>query len=481
MSDALPLYVFVATPGDVAMERTLISTCIDEHNSRQGSSGVKFKMVGWESVRGTARRPQEAINELIGESHYLITMFKESWGSEPGSPWGFTSGTEEELFTGLLELGRPEQPMRDVWVAFLPSTAPDPRIKSLQNQMKASHAVMYEQPSDIRDLKSKIADRLEGWAATATARKVSRHVELLPTSGRDILRAANLRRDGEKLIELGQPGIGRDKLKEAAAVGGPPEQLAYAKFLERRGDLDDARLVIEGVIEYFATGPGVLHSALAAETFSADARILRRQGDEVGAIGRLQHALTLLVDSDPFSTRVKCRILDDLGIAYQAVNDYDSALRHFEAAREIRERDGDSVEVAQSLVNIARVRGRAGDHKAAEEFARLALTGLREVPPDTLRANAEILLAQTLLRLGKAAEAIENAERAVAINQQIGNRQGEAIAHLVMAQCCRSTGQGDKARLHAQKCLDLNTAMENHYGINRARWLLEKLDTEVDG
>ena len=63
---------------------------------------------GWERVRGTARRPQEAINELIGESHFLIGLFKASWGSEPGSPRGYASGTEEELFTGLLELGRAE-------------------------------------------------------------------------------------------------------------------------------------------------------------------------------------------------------------------------------------------------------------------------------------------------------------------------------------------------------------------------------------
>ncbi|NOP94518.1 tetratricopeptide repeat protein [Mycolicibacterium fortuitum] len=476
MPDALPLYVFVATPGDVTTERKLISTCIEEHNSRQDANGVRFKMVGWEFVRGTARRPQEAINELIGESHYLITMFKESWGSEPGSPWGFTSGTEEELFTGLLELGRPEQPMRDVWVAFLPATSPDLRIKSLQDQMAGTHAVMYEKPSDLRDLKSKLADRLEGWAVTATAKKVARHVELLPTSGKDILRAANLRRDGEKLIELGQPGIGGEKLKEAAAIGGPPEQLAYAKFLERRGDLDDARLMIERTIDYFATGPGVLHSALAAETFSADARILRRKGDEVGAIGRLQHALTLLVDSDPFSTKVKCRIVDDLGISYQATKDYDSALKQFETAYEIRKQRGETVEISQSLVNIARVHGRAGNHEAAEEFANMALAELRELPPDTLRANAEILLAQTLIRLGRATDAIKNGERAIAINQQIGNRQGEAIAHLVTAQCSRAASMNDKAISHAQKCLELNTAMGNQYGQGRARWLLNKLE-----
>ncbi len=64
-------------------------------------------------MRGTVRRAQEAINELIAESHFMIALFKNAWGSTPGSPWGYTSGTEEELFTGLLELGQAEQPMRD--------------------------------------------------------------------------------------------------------------------------------------------------------------------------------------------------------------------------------------------------------------------------------------------------------------------------------------------------------------------------------
>ena len=91
-------------------------------------SNAAYEVVGWERVRGTARRPQEAINELIGESHFLIALFKGSWGSEPGSPWGYTSGTEEELFTGLLELGRAEQPMRDVWVVFLDHPSPAGQI-----------------------------------------------------------------------------------------------------------------------------------------------------------------------------------------------------------------------------------------------------------------------------------------------------------------------------------------------------------------
>lgn len=120
MVDALPLRIFLASPGDLADERAVVRACVDEHRERgRGQSKAAYEVVGWDRVRGTARRPQEAINELIGESHFLIVLFKGSWGSESGSPWGYTSGTEEELFTGLLELGRAEQPMRDVWVAFL--------------------------------------------------------------------------------------------------------------------------------------------------------------------------------------------------------------------------------------------------------------------------------------------------------------------------------------------------------------------------
>src|SRR6266542_13131 len=114
MVDALPLRIFLASPSDLENEREVVRACVDEHNvRRKGQSNVTYEVVGWDRVRGTARRPQEAINELISESHFMVTMFKGSWGSEPGSPWGYTSGTEEELFTGLLELGLTEQPMRD--------------------------------------------------------------------------------------------------------------------------------------------------------------------------------------------------------------------------------------------------------------------------------------------------------------------------------------------------------------------------------
>ena len=261
--------------------------------------------------RGTARRPQEAINELIEESHFLIALFKGSWGSEPGSPWGYTSGTEEELFTGLLELGGAERPMRDVWVAFLDHPSPAEQIVKLRDQLSRQHSMMYETVIDDRDLKTKLADRLETWGALAES-KVVQHIDLLPSSGKEVLRSTNLRIRGEKLVDLGQAEAGLADLKESAVLGGPVEHLAYAKFLARHGDLDEAYALTQKAIDFFTDGASSLYSPLAAEAFAAQAGVLRRQAHDRDAIPRLEQALTLLNEPDAYGLRVRCRILDEL-------------------------------------------------------------------------------------------------------------------------------------------------------------------------
>jgi tetratricopeptide (TPR) repeat protein len=475
MVDALPLRIFLASAGDLADEREAVRACVDEHRARRrGQSNAAYEVVGWERVRGTARRPQEAINELIGESHFLIALFKGLWGSESGSPWGYTSGTEEELFAGLLELGRAEQPMRDVWVAFLDHPAPSDQIVKLRNQMSQRHSIMYESIADIRELKEKLTERLKAWE-TAEGSKVVRHIDLLPSSGRDVLRAANLRLHGEKLVDLGQAEAGRTALKEAAVLGGPVEQLAYARFLARHGDLDEAHAATQRAIDHFATGTSYLYSPLAAEAFAAQAGVLRRQGRDVDAIGRLEQALTLLDERDAYGQRVRCRILDDLGLAHQKTGDLVLARRNFEEALESRHGSRRGMEMCQSLVNLARLNVRSGDLETATAYADKVIATLRGTPPTSLHANAEVLAAQVRLRQGLPDEGVPYAERALSLNRQISSRRGEAISLLVLAQCCRAAGREREAAEHARTCLDVNSAMGNEEGARRAQWLLDQL------
>lgn len=474
MVDALPLRIFLASPSDLAAEREVVRVCVDEHNARRkGESNVTYEVVGWDRVRGTARRPQEAINELIIESHFLITLLKGSWGSEPGSPWGYTSGTEEELFTGLLELGRAGQPMRDVWVAFLDNPSPAEQIVELRKQMSAQHSMMYESIVDSRDFKDKLTERLETWENLAGS-KVSRQVDLLPSSGKDVLRAANLRLRGEKLVELGQAEAGRTALREAALVGGPVEQLAYARYQARHGDFDGAHASTQQAIGHFASGDSYLYSPLAAEAFAAQAGVLRRRGCYVDAIGRLEQALTLLDKPDAYSQNVRCRILDDLGLAHQETDDLPAARLNFEAALEARSGSGHGVAVCQSLVNLARLEVRAGDLETAASYADEVAATLRGTPPTALHANAEVLAAQVRLRQGRPGEGVPHAERALSLNRQIASRHGEAISLLLLAQCCRAAGRRGEAKEYARACHRVNKSMGNEKGAQRAQWILDQ-------
>lgn len=58
----------------------------------------------------------------------MIVLFKKDWGSEPSSPWGYPSGTEEDLFTAILGLAQPEQSMRDIWIGFIADREPNEQV-----------------------------------------------------------------------------------------------------------------------------------------------------------------------------------------------------------------------------------------------------------------------------------------------------------------------------------------------------------------
>lgn len=478
MTESLPLRIFLATPGDLADERQVVLTTVAEHNRRRrGASNVVFEVVGWERVRGTARRPQEAINELISESHFMIVIFKQKWGSEPGSPWGYTSGTEEELFTGLLELGQSDQPMRDVWVAFMSHASPEERVTRLREQMVRDHSMLFEATPTHRELKEKLSERLTSWEAMATSKR-PRHVDLISSTGREMLKAARLRIAGEKLVDLGQPEAGRASLKEAAAIGGPAENLSYAQLLARQGELDEAYASTQLAIEQCTEGASDLYSSLTAEAVAAQAGILRRKGETHAAVGRLKHAITLLIESDPFANRVRCRILDDLGIALQGLGDLDGAGRAYREALAIRQDASSDYDIAQSMVNLARLAVAARDLPSALASAEKANEHLEHSAPTALHANAATLSAQVLLRLGSPEAAVPHAERALALNQQFANTRGEAIASLLLAQCFRAAGQDSPAISHAQHCLRLNREMGNDAGAARAQWLLDQLGSD---
>jgi hypothetical protein len=427
-----PLRIFLATPGDLVDQRATVRVIVDEYNARKGDQEPNIELVGWESVRGTARRPQEEINLLIQGCHFLICLFKDKWGSSPGGARGYTSGTEEELFTALLQLGQSERLMRDVWVGFIAGASPEARVGALKAQMASRHSMMYEGLADDRQLREKLSERITTWGRLSRS-KVPREIDMIPASGQDVLRAASLRNRGELLIKLGQPGPGALLLKEASQIGGPDEKLSYARHLARNGELQEAHSLTQLAIDYYAGG-GQIYSSLAAEAFAAQASVLRRQGQGDHAQGRLLSALALVTAADDFTVGVRCRILDDLGLAAMRDKDLPQAREYFCEALRARQEMADTHAICQSKINLARVEVGSRDLDAALKLVVEVLKALKMIAPSPLHANAEVLGGQVSLRQGRGAEAIAYGNRALALNLQMGSQKGQAVAYLLRAQ-----------------------------------------------
>ena len=79
--------------------------------------------------------------------------------------------------------------------------------------------------------------------------------------------------------------------------------------------------------------------------------------------------------------QVRCRILDDLGLARQRTKDLAGAQRNFEAALQLRQDGGTDYDVCQSLVNLARLEVIAGELEIAAGYADHVLKSLRGTPP----------------------------------------------------------------------------------------------------
>src|SRR5881296_1411319 len=93
------IHVFIASPGDLAVEWRAFKSVIDELNGGFGDgAGVEFIGLGWEdTLATTGRRSQAVINREIDRSDVFVLALNRRWGQEAPDAKPYTSYTEEEF------------------------------------------------------------------------------------------------------------------------------------------------------------------------------------------------------------------------------------------------------------------------------------------------------------------------------------------------------------------------------------------------
>ncbi len=119
--------VFIASPGDLAVERRAFRDAIEQLNAGfADGANVSFEALGWEdTLASTGRRSQSVINKDIDLCDVFILTMHRRWGQAAPDAGPYSSYTEEEFHRALERWQEEKKP--EIFV-FLSVSMPHRRL-----------------------------------------------------------------------------------------------------------------------------------------------------------------------------------------------------------------------------------------------------------------------------------------------------------------------------------------------------------------
>jgi len=147
--------IFMASPGDLGDERSIIRTIEDFVNQSFAAAGVRVRVIGWELTQPGFGRPQSRINPMVHECDVFIGLLNRRWGSETGE---FSSGFEEEFEIALSRRRAGNSPAIAMYFAQIPSDLiADPgaqlsRVLAFKERIQRERIALYQEFRNVDHL-----------------------------------------------------------------------------------------------------------------------------------------------------------------------------------------------------------------------------------------------------------------------------------------------------------------------------------------
>lgn len=156
------LKVFLASPSDLAEERTAVAEAVSSANRIVASRGWSIDLYEWEDAPPAPGRAQDAINPNVDECDVFLGLLWKRWGQPTGG--GFSSGFEEEFSRAKERYLRTDEPQ--LWLAvrrIADAEREDPgpqleRVLWFREQVKSE--VFYHEFVDAHDLRGRVPEWL---------------------------------------------------------------------------------------------------------------------------------------------------------------------------------------------------------------------------------------------------------------------------------------------------------------------------------
>jgi hypothetical protein len=161
--------VFLASPGDLAEERKIAKSIVDDFNSQLADAlGYQVELVGWEDTLPGVGRPQAIINRDLDGCDLFVVMLWKRWGTPPGTE-PYSSGFEEEFRRSMTRNekdGRPEINLllKDLDAASLADPGDHlKKVIAFRDQVFAEKRLLAGTFTDVRDFEGKFRKCIQGY------------------------------------------------------------------------------------------------------------------------------------------------------------------------------------------------------------------------------------------------------------------------------------------------------------------------------
>ena len=164
--------VFIASPGDLAVERRAFKDVIDELNAGFGDGlNITFEVLGWEdTLASTGRRSQSVINVEVDRADVFVLTMHRRWGQEAPDAQPYSSYTEEEFHRAFDRWKETKAPEIFVFFKHIDSTSiadAGPQLQKVldfRKQLEETRQVLYHGFANETEFKAEMDRHLRAFA-----------------------------------------------------------------------------------------------------------------------------------------------------------------------------------------------------------------------------------------------------------------------------------------------------------------------------
>lgn len=455
--------VFIASPGDLAIERRAFKEVIDSLNKGFGrGKNVTFEALGWEdALAQVGRRPQALINKDVDVCNVFILVMWRRWGQKApdAKARGFTSYTEEEFYRALKRMERTKAPtictfFKAIETGEMASPGPDlKRVLKFRKKLEQSKQVLWRGFAGDTDFRNDIERHLIAFANGELEPANEPVAEsLLPDSA--LAEIKKLREEAQKAVE-------RAERAERAAR---KEETRTPKFHKKTALKNRSRSPRSGT------------ALTAASELLADARASERSLElaesaaKAAIQGRVEEARQKFAAALDGTANLQILYL---GFEFfLRVDELDEAERLVRRWLSISGPDAENADSAAASGNLGLIEMRRGNLDKAETYHKKSLAVHEKLVDLDGMASQYGNLGLIELCRDNVDEADRYLRKSLALHEKLGSSGGIATGYGNLGHIERSRGNLDEAEAYAKKSLSLFENLENPEGIAHAYYNL---------